>query len=412
MQTDETVRRVAERWQSHLQPVSQMVVDAIMDRVPELAVTPVAETVQVTSEANLATLVGQMARGTPIHPGTPTAEVSALTIEAARQAVPFTDIMRAYNVGAEQIVRMWSIEVDRQIESRKTAMEAIRAGTQFVLQWLLALTDGVADVYHAEIQRLGHDHAFARLKNVKDALDDPDLDEHETSSRLGYGLGGTHVALVLALDHRSTTRPPAPRSPEVQPSSILDDALGRLGLPRRPGGALHVRVDLHTMWTWVPASTDALDHLDAVVDPVHVGVGTPGKGLAGFRRSHAEAAEAVRISTTRGRPKGRITRFVDVDIASLCTQDVTKGRGFILGELGPLAARTPEMEELRHTLLTYFSCRSNARAAASRLFVHHNTVRNRLERAEAYLGHPVHQRRLALELALHLDLALNDPAAA
>ena len=75
---------------------------------------------------------------------------------------------------------------------------------------------------------------------------------------------------------------------------------------------------------------------------------------------------------------------------------------FIAEKLGPLAVETNEARRLRATLKGFFDANSNLRAAGTCLGIHHNTVRYRLERAEALLGRSVREHRLHLEIALQL----------
>jgi DNA-binding PucR family transcriptional regulator len=167
---------------------------------------------------------------------------------------------------------------------------------------------------------------------------------------------------------------------------------------------LVVRVDVDTTWCWVP--THVARDIPNPRAAVLVGQGGPGTGLSGFRRSHREACDALRVARLAGYPAGRITRFDHVEIAALCCNDPASCRAFIAERLGVLAAQTEEAQRLRATLEAYFDANCNFRATAVRMGLHHNTVRYRLDRAEALLGRPPSEERFKLELALHLTLRL------
>ncbi|WP_235737376.1 helix-turn-helix domain-containing protein [Nocardioides alcanivorans] len=74
-------------------------------------------------------------------------------------------------------------------------------------------------------------------------------------------------------------------------------------------------------------------------------------------------------------------------------------------EIGPLMGDDKFLTQLRETVLAHLTNRMNVEAAAAQLFVHKNTVRYRLARAEELLGHPLADRAATLELALrHVSL--------
>ncbi|MET0713639.1 MAG: helix-turn-helix domain-containing protein, partial [Mycetocola sp.] len=67
-----------------------------------------------------------------------------------------------------------------------------------------------------------------------------------------------------------------------------------------------------------------------------------------------------------------------------------------------LAADNPEMADMRTTLRTFFDTRMRIAPAAERLFLHRNTLINRLERIQVALGHPVSERPAETQAALVL----------
>jgi DNA-binding PucR family transcriptional regulator len=110
----------------------------------------------------------------------------------------------------------------------------------------------------------------------------------------------------------------------------------------------------------------------------------------------------MRVAGIARRGPGTLTSFEDVEIASVCSGDPDWCRAFVRAELGRLAEEDEATRRVRATLEAFFAAESNFRATAKRLGVHHNTVRYRLARAEELLGRPPAERRLALEVALHL----------
>jgi DNA-binding PucR family transcriptional regulator len=237
------------------------------------------------------------------------------------------------------------------------------------------------------MERQAREGSLAWAAFVRSALADEDLNAPEASLRLGYDLGGHHVALVLSHyqsgDHTS-----------------LDSAAFDLARAVSRLKPLVVRVDIDTTWCWIPVQ--GAINVPALRAAVLVGQGRPGSGLSGFRRSHREALNALRVARLARVPAGSVTRFDQIELAALCSNDPAYCRAFIADRLGRLAAQTEEIQKLRATLEAYFKANCNYRGAAAQLGLHHNTVRYRLDRAADLLGRSPDEDRLQLELALHL----------
>ena len=201
-------------------------------------------------------------------------------------------------------------------------------------------------------------------------MTDDHVDIVAASQRLGYELRGNHVALVLSREDGS----------EAALTGTARTLAGMMTSTR----PLIVPVDTDTVWCWVPA--DAAHELTKLLAAVRCGQGRPGKGLDGFRRTHREAREALRVAQIAGSPAPTITRFAQVELAALCSVDPNLCRDFVENELGQLAADTPPVQRLRKTLRAFYDADSNFRATAARLGLHHNTIRYRLTRAEELLG--------------------------
>lgn len=140
---------------------------------------------------------------------------------------------------------------------------------------------------------------------------------------------------------------------------------------------------------------------DAVVS---IGIGRPVDDPAGLAGSFADAARALEVGRWSGGP-GRVTTFdalgLDRLLAGMAPDELHE---FVESTLAPLLAYDRRHRlDLCGTLETYLASRNGA-LAARQLFVHYNTLKNRLALIEAVLG-PVlddPERSLALAVALHL----------
>ena len=100
-----------------------------------------------------------------------------------------------------------------------------------------------------------------------------------------------------------------------------------------------------------------------------------------------------------------IVRYDEVELLCLAHAESDSFRRMVLRELGGLAGDASGIAQARETLLCYLTSGTNVDVVASRLFVHRNTVRYRLNRAEELLGHRITERLGHVELALrYVDL--------
>ena len=134
--------------------------------------------------------------------------------------------------------------------------------------------------------------------------------------------------------------------------------------------------------------------------PLVVGIGEPHPGADGFRRTFLEASDALRLAASLGDNGG--VSYGDVALAIVLSRDEERARWFVEHELRDLATDSPEMAAMRNTLRTFFDTRMRIAPAAERLFLHRNTLINRLERIQAVLGHGVTERPAETQAALVL----------
>lgn len=141
---------------------------------------------------------------------------------------------------------------------------------------------------------------------------------------------------------------------------------------------------------------------------VRIGIGEPAPGIAGFRQSHTEAAEARRIADLAHRPAGTITRYAHVALRAIATSDLDQARIFVTRQLQGMAGDDEVTARLTATLRTYLAEHSSRSRTAKRLGIHENTVSYRIKQAEELLGHSVDQGTLDLRVALALSNLVRD----
>lgn len=154
-------------------------------------------------------------------------------------------------------------------------------------------------------------------------------------------------------------------------------------------------------FVWASVAAYPAAPADAVVaarSDLALGVGTPQFGAAGFRKSHREAEDALRFAVAMG--VGAPVDYADAALPILLTREEERARAFVEDELGELADDTPEMSEMRETLRAFFALRMRIAPAAEQLYLHRNTLINRLDRIEGILGHTLAERTPEVQAAL------------
>ena len=124
--------------------------------------------------------------------------------------------------------------------------------------------------------------------------------------------------------------------------------------------------------------------------------------MRGLRESfrQAQAIERVRSAARSPEPPALLT-YRDVALEILLLHDPALARVFVRKELGRLADGSAEAARLRETLEVSYRLTSHV-ATAEQLAVHEHTVRNRLQKTEQLLGHPLTERRTEVQVALRL----------
>lgn len=246
----------------------------------------------------------------------------------------------------------------------------------------------------------------------------------QQARRLGHDLDACHVAIVLRLDQ------PAPSGPiraigRDDRWEALGDALARLAGGRQVKPLWRIRHNSAEV-VWPAASPAAAAALATTLQGdvaalvagqrqgplVSLGVGTPRQGIAGIRRSHQEAKQALTLGRRLHGP-GALTRFDELGVFRLifAAEQLPELRSLYEETLGPLLAYDRDHNaDLLRTLAAYFAANGSPKEAAERLGVHRNTVLYRLDRVREITGYDLDDAnlRLRLHLALQIHLALGE----
>ena len=147
---------------------------------------------------------------------------------------------------------------------------------------------------------------------------------------------------------------------------------------------------------------EASRHLPGIV--VSVGVGRAALDPLDLHRSFGEARRALSIGRWAHGP-GRVTAFDDLGLDRvLVAVPATEAEAFCAGILGPLEAYDVARGTTLVATLEMFLATRNAALAARQLYLHYNTLKNRLAKIEEIIGPYLDDPDRCLSLALALRL--------
>lgn len=380
-----------------LAEVDAAVLDAALPLAADPELTAVARD---TDHANVIRWLTATAKrpGAPVGPDL-TPEALEIGREIVRRGIDRAVLTAAYRQGQNVCWRLWmqrmAQEAARSSAGTEVLVEALDATARTLFAYVDDILTGVDAQIEREREQLLGAHLAQRLETVQLVLQGAPIPETRASSRLGYELGGRHVALVLW------------HGDQLAEPGVLERVAGRLARVAGAHRAFTLPAGATTMWAWM--TTDeapdaatlraALDDGDEVDEDVRVALGSHHAGMAGFRRSHQDALEVQRL--VRHRPGvERLTSYADVEVAVVASADPVRAHRFVEATLGPLL---DERDAVRETLRVHLQEQASATRAARRLFTHRNTVLKRVARADELLPAPWQERSLAVALALELD---------
>jgi hypothetical protein len=394
------LRKVAIEVLPQATALSDSVLLRILEKEPRLApqhTSEQIEVVRVAVEQNVGGILAMFAFGIEADLIEPIIGTVALLRQTAEDGGDVTRVLHGYRVGHGQLWQLWAGEVEARVADAELRHRVLALSTAR----MFAFIDSACERLVEESRQLFGIQGGGWRPPGRDVIDllrsDGPVDLIEASLALGYEVRDHHVALVaVALgadaDARAAVRVLADAG---EGCSVLDQSIGE-----------------GSWWAWLgwpsAPSDEVLERLAATTVPgVLIGMGEPGQGREGFRRSHLEAVEAERTSRMARASRGGVVRHRDVEVAAVLCADPERARRLAEGRLGALARRDEATSRLRATVRAYLAVGRNLARTAEALHVHHKTVSYRLAKATELLGHPIAEAAYDLEAALIIDFTLH-----
>ena len=389
--------------------LSRQLLAAVATRLPQLRAGPELE--HLSKAAALASMDAQAATieyGLDVDAVRPTLALE-YTRRLAWSGVEPGTISRAYYLSHQWLFDRAQEFTRRRCADPAQATEVLGALGRMLFRFADALGGWLLTEFEAERAAIAQGSAAERAHLVDEILAGtlPDVDSAERA--LGYRLSRTHVGVRMWSDvcvGTGRVSPVALRETVTRISTLLGS---QPPLLIQDGPAL--------LSAWVPLPADSAPMAgDAAVERsvrdrsgLRAAVGNPGTGVDGFRETRRQADRAYVVATTGSNVSEQVVRYRDVGMVALLAADADAARRFVDEELGALARNDAASAVLRTTLLTFLRHGSRHVDTANALYLHRNTVAERLKRAESLLPVPLAARRLQIENALLLSEVMFSP---
>lgn len=319
----------------------------------------------------------------------------------ARRGLDLGVLLKVYRAAHPGVFSFVSEITDALSEDDPPSNAALKFMWTRAEQWMDDSVEQLISTFYEEREYHLAGALARRAEIVEALLSGTAPGTEDPSGDLGHALTQWQTAFVA-------WAPEAGRGATDPLLGIAAEAARALKAPR----PLSIVAGSRDVWFWVatPAEPDlaALAGLTDQLDGARLAIGLPAPGVSGFRSSHDEARAAQRL-VLPAPSAPPLVYYRDLELLCLVDTEDAALRRMVAREIGELCGAEKNLAQIRETTLTYLTSQLNVAATAERLYVHRNTVRYRLSRAEELLGHPLADRAAHVELALRYVALFGPP---
>jgi hypothetical protein len=382
----DTVRAdIVERLQARRTEIEQALYEHIQESVPDATSgqdLEYQEGLQAAITAVLDYLLDGIARG-PHHLGPIPLAAAGQARRAARAEVGIGTVLRRYLAGHRRLGELIAEEAEHsQLSDHGPLLRDLRRTQEALLEHLTA---AIEHEYHHEHERITRPADQRRAEIVQRLLAGEQVEPVELAE-LGYELHGVwHIGLIAS-------------------GSELDEAIQALKMAFAQR-LLPVTHNAGTAWAWLGRSrghnTAELERVLAALSALDVtfALGSPARGIEGWRQTHREAQGALLLALRKGQ---QLARYADSPLLAAALADETLA-AWLRDFLAPLGSRADGGVGLLQALRAYIDAECNRSSAASALRVSRHTVESRLRTVEQLLQRPLRTCLPELDAALALE---------
>lgn len=383
------LRRLAAGLAGNEDELADVVAETARAEIEALDTDPGARAQLQSSVAENIVIAMRFIRGEiPFDQLTAPAAALAYARSLAQRDVPLSALVRAYRLGHAQVLevafeRLGDLPPDEQVEA---VVDLVRGSQRFIDR----IVEQVGRAYEVERERWVASRSGIRQQWVNDVLSGAAVDVAEASAALAYPLDARHVCVRLW---------PAGDLPTADVGAAVAETRKDLARRLRASATLLGPTDEREVRLWLAIPRGTTVRLRPPRSArLHAAWGSPGEGLAGFRRT-ARQVDRVREVLASSDGGVRWLGYDEVAPVAMLAADPVALADFVHATLGELARTGRREQMLRETLRTFLAGNRSYAAAGAALNLHRNSVQYRVQQALALLPH-------GLEDELHVRLAL------
>ncbi|WP_454787871.1 PucR family transcriptional regulator [Mycolicibacterium lutetiense] len=374
-------RRIAASLLANVSSLAEDMHSYIVERIPEVGGDAELRGLTLGScSSNLEAVLSMFRHGIDVA----AAEAPVTALEHARAMAArghsVDAMLRFYRLGHAYFTEKLSDLLTDRIDDPAIALRTFIDLERFGFQYIDRISGLVAAEYVAELDRRQNQARAERDDVVRALLAGERVDVARAERVLSHRLTGRQIGFVCWVDDRGVD---------------LEGFARQIGRYLGAGHSLVVADGPLAVWGWVSITGDERNSLTGMAtelsaerENVHIAVGSPHSGTAGFRTSHLEALRTRRVIELSGRAAPSITEFSDVALVEAISRDLDAARAFVAAQLGDLARDDAKERDERATLLAVLDAQGSLTTAARTLGIHKNTVLQRVRRAEERRGRP------------------------
>lgn len=391
----------------------EAIIETMMAKIievdPKLSQTTINDLLRLSIAGNVQTMIDILcSRGLPEGiPEVP--DAIAYAVAVAQTEVPAASLRRAYHTGSKVFLGEVFTEIEGMNLDSNDRFEFLHQMTSWVHEYVDNITREVMDAYDEQLKFAANRRADASLTQINILLESDDADVSHFEKATKYKVQQFHLGTVIWIAGASPAFDHLDRI-----GNIAEIIAPHLGATEKP---LIAPVDRSTAQIWFGLNTGSpvikTEKIRVLVKDfpkVRIAFGAPVFGRSGFRESIAQAHSISNIPNVTSTSTGKVVQFLDDGTWSVAqiVRDLEQAQRWVTGILGSLADKTEEAERNRETLQTFFDSNLSFSTAATKLMLHRNTVKYRIDRIEEILGQRVAGKQIDIRVALRACQLIGD----
>lgn len=371
--------------------------------LPEMVDDPwLAELLEASVTENVVSLVNFLKSALSIDDLNATSAALTHARALAQRDVPLASLIRAYRLGHALFLRMTLPIVFEYSSSHHSELSQLLVARS--ASFIDKVCREVGQAYEEERSQWFGSRGARQQYWVNEVLSGQSIDVVDAETNLGYRFSGVHVGVQMWLQHSDAGEESRP---------LLDQARRTITELVRPvGKPLVVPRDERELHAWFPVARDADIPIEAITrklttssdSQVHLALGRPGTGLAGFRTTMTEAQRVRKLLLVSSEPAPVATSYRMLGPVALMTDDVQLLKQYVTHVLKDLAVSGKREATLRKTLRMFLSLNRSFAATAEEMNLHRNSVQYRVHQAMEQCGRDLNETDVTFELQAALSI--------